>query len=436
MVKKYLIAAFFVFSFFICFSFYKEAILFTAHKAEAATAEELQQQINSHTSTISQLEAEIKQYQTELNKTSAQSKSLQSAIAQLDLNSKKLLANIEVTKNKIDQTNLRIQQLSLNIGDKQSHISTNDLALAETIKNLHESDSQSFIETMLIYPNMSSFLSQVEVLGEVQASVKKHVDDLKDLKQDLEVNKSASEIERDNLVKLDRDLRDQQTSVELNKKQEAQLLAQTKNKESNYQKIIADKKAKQKAFEQELTQYESQLHLLVNPNSFPGAHSGILAWPVDPPHIVTQYFGNTDFAAAHVQLYSGNGHNGIDIGIPIGTPIKAALAGIIKGTGDTDTACPGASFGKWVLVQHPNGLSTLYAHLSLIHASAGQQVELGDTIGYGGMTGYATGPHLHFTVYATQGVQIMSRKSASCSGATYTMPIADLKAYLNPMSYL
>jgi murein DD-endopeptidase MepM/ murein hydrolase activator NlpD len=409
---------------------------FNTSYAEAATAEELQQQINSHTSTIQQLEAEIREYQTELNKTSAQARSLQSAVAQLELNSKKLLANIEVTKNKIEQTTLKIQQLSLNIGDKQTHISSNHEALKETIKNLNEADGQSFIETLLIYPNMSSFLSQVEVLGEVQASVKKHVDDLKDLKQDLEVNKSSSEIERDRLVKLERDLRDQQTSVELNKKQEAQLLAQTKNKESNYQKIIADKKAKQKAFEQELTQYESQLHLIINPNSFPGARGGVLAWPVDPPHIVTQYFGNTAFAADHAQLYGGNGHNGIDIGVPIGTPLKAALGGIIKGTGDTDLACPGASFGRWVLIQHPNGLSTLYAHMSLIRVSSGQQVNLGDTIGYSGMTGYATGPHLHFTVYATQGVQIMSRKSASCSGATYTMPIADLKAYLNPMSYL
>jgi murein DD-endopeptidase MepM/ murein hydrolase activator NlpD len=87
------------------------------------------------------------------------------------------------------------------------------------------------------------------------------------------------------------------------------------------------------------------------------------------------------------------------------------------------------------MVKHTNGLSTLYAHLSVIKVSPGQQVTTGETLGYSGNTGYSTGPHLHFTVYASQGVKIMSRKSAACGG-TYTMPIADLKAYLNPMSFL
>jgi murein DD-endopeptidase MepM/ murein hydrolase activator NlpD len=115
--------------------------------------------------------------------------------------------------------------------------------------------------------------------------------------------------------------------------------------------------------------------------------------------------------------------------------VRAALAGTVKGVGNTDSVCPGASYGKWALIEHENGLSTLYAHFSLIKVSAGQTVNTGEIIGYSGDTGYATGPHLHFTVYATQGVRIMQRKSAVCRGS-YMMPVADLKAYLNPLSYL
>ncbi|MDQ3014888.1 MAG: M23 family metallopeptidase, partial [bacterium] len=132
---------------------------------------------------------------------------------------------------------------------------------------------------------------------------------------------------------------------------------------------------------------------------------------------------------------NGSGHNGIDLGVPIGTAIKSAGVGEVVASGDTDTVCPRASYGKWVLIKHSNGLSTLYAHLSLIKVSAGQAVESGSIIGYSGNTGYSTGPHLHFTVYASQGVQVVNRPSQACGG-TYTMPVADLKAYLNPLSYL
>ena len=87
------------------------------------------------------------------------------------------------------------------------------------------------------------------------------------------------------------------------------------------------------------------------------------------------------------------------------------------------------------MVKHPNGLSTLYAHLSLQTVSIGEVVSSGQVIGYSGNTGYSTGPHLHFGVYATQGVEIKTFDSSkNCKGAT--VPLADLKAYLNPLSYL
>ncbi len=290
------------------------------------------------------------------------------------------------------------------------------------------------VEILLEYPDISSFSKQVEQLSEFNSSVQGKVDELKGLKQDLVVNKSQTEVKKNELVSLKSELADQNKVIQVNKNEKDKLLVETRNQESEYKKLIAEKIAKKAAFEKEQLAVESQLHLLLDPSKIPGAQPGLLAWPVTK-HIITQYFGNTEFSQAHAAVYNGHGHNGIDLGIPIGTPIMSAGIGVVKGTGDTDTVCPGASFGRWVMIEHTNGLSTLYAHLSVIKASAGQQVNAGDVIGYSGVTGYATGPHLHFTVYASQGVQIQSRKSASCGG-TYTMPIADLKAYLDPLQYL
>jgi len=111
----------------------------------------------------------------------------------------------------------------------------------------------------------------------------------------------------------------------------------------------------------------------------------------------------------------------------------------VKGTGDTGSVKGCYSYGRWVLVRHENGLDTLYAHLSQINVTAEESVVGGQVIGYSGQTGYATGPHLHFGVYASTATQIMklgdaTNKKTSCSEAM--MPIAPLSGYLNPMNYL
>jgi murein DD-endopeptidase MepM/ murein hydrolase activator NlpD len=87
------------------------------------------------------------------------------------------------------------------------------------------------------------------------------------------------------------------------------------------------------------------------------------------------------------------------------------------------------------MVKHSNGLSTLYAHLSLQSVKVGDEVDTGQLLGYSGNTGYSTGPHLHFGVYASQGVKV-SYLPGSANCRNVLMPLADPKAYLNPLSFL
>jgi hypothetical protein len=88
-------------------------------------------------------------------------------------------------------------------------------------------------------------------------------------------------------------------------------------------------------------------------------------------------------------------HRGVDIACPSGTPVKAAADGTVS------LAEEGFILhGTTVILDHGQGVSTLYIHLSEISAAAGQRVRQGETIGRVGSTGVATGPHLHFAVYA------------------------------------
>jgi murein DD-endopeptidase MepM/ murein hydrolase activator NlpD len=87
-------------------------------------------------------------------------------------------------------------------------------------------------------------------------------------------------------------------------------------------------------------------------------------------------------------------------------------------------------------MEHNNGLSSTYGHLSLIKVSRGQKIKKGDIVGYSGNTGYSTGPHLHVSVYVGSAVEVKTIPSKSCPGKTLTQPIAPTNAYLDPMKYL
>ncbi|MEK7567953.1 MAG: peptidoglycan DD-metalloendopeptidase family protein [Patescibacteria group bacterium] len=394
---------------------------------------QIRSQIVSRNQEIADLEKEIRQYQEQIQKTSTERKTLNNELKTLDLTRKKLTADISVTNKKIETTNLTIQSLTKNISQKQSSIVVQQDGIRNTIKKAKEIDDISLLEALLKNQSLSTFWNNRIELAKLHESMSARVQTLLAIKEDLTKTRTTTETEQKKLTKLKNQLGDQKSIVEFNKKQTDQILKETKNKESEYKKVLAEREAKRLAVEQEIDEYESQLQLLIDPTSYP-TPSKVLRPPLDILY-VTQHFGQTDFARQNSSIYSGRGHNGADFRASPGTPVKAAFAGIVQGQGNTDTVCPGASYGKWVLIKHGNGLSTIYAHLSLIKAIEGEQVETGDLIGYSGNTGYSTGPHLHFGLFASQGIQITNLKSKVCRG-TYRVPVADVRAYLNPMLYL
>lgn len=93
-------------------------------------------------------------------------------------------------------------------------------------------------------------------------------------------------------------------------------------------------------------------------------------------------------------------HTGVDLAVPRGTPVKAAMSGIVSVAGYSNV------YGNYVIINHGNGYQTLYAHfMSPAPVKVGQSTAQGGVIGYVGSTGYSTGNHLHFTVYKN-GVRI------------------------------
>jgi murein DD-endopeptidase MepM/ murein hydrolase activator NlpD len=114
---------------------------------------------------------------------------------------------------------------------------------------------------------------------------------------------------------------------------------------------------------------------------------GSMIWPVDGP--VVSGFGGRNIGAGYEY------HPGIDIAVPEGTPIRAALAGTVI---FTEPEASSGGYGNYTCIDHGGGLSTCYAHQSSFAVSAGESVSQGQVIGYSGCTGYCLGPHVHFEV--------------------------------------
>ena len=116
--------------------------------------------------------------------------------------------------------------------------------------------------------------------------------------------------------------------------------------------------------------------------------SGFL-WPIASSHRVTSPFGwRTHPITGRQHL-----HGGIDIAAPNGTPIMASKAGVVV------ISQYGSSYGNYVVISHPDGTRTLYAHMSQRNVSAGDTVRQGQTVGLVGSTGSSTGNHLHFETW-------------------------------------
>ncbi len=413
-------------------------LLVAPSSVQALTVEQLKQQIDTKQKEKAILDAENVRLQTQITEANKQAQGLQGAVTALTSTQKKLQNDIKVTQNKIKTTELSIQKLSIEINSTANKIEKNKDAMGEALRALNRSDEVTLAQNFLQYKNLSEVWNGVETLRQFQVSMKQKTDELVHLNTDLQDKKGESEENKKDLTSLTSELTDRKKIVDLNKQVKATSLAATKEQELAYRKKLADNIERGKQFEQELFQFESQLKAQIDISKIPTEQGGVLAWPLDIIRI-TQRFGKT---VDSKRLYVSGTHNGVDFGIPVGTAVKSVGNGTIKGYGNTDDQVGCYSYGRWVLIDHGNGLSSVYAHLSAAKVSVGQTVSRGEVIGYSGGqpgmsgSGHSTGPHLHLGLFATEGIKVAKyTQSKFCKNVS--IPIVEgLNAYLDPLAYL
>lgn len=378
------------------------------------------------------IDEEIAGYQRQLNEIAGEKQTLQSVIQTLDVSRSKTTAQIREIESKIRGANLRLQELDFEITDKEALIALDQAAVAEALRAIHKADEVSIFERLFSSENFTDAWTSVDQLASLNQSLHAHADALSEAKVVLREQQSSVSSTKNQLASHNVELQSQKQALDINRQGKQELLQQTQSEEAAYQALIAERRKQQAAFDALLFQFEAQLKQALDPSSIPSAGSGTLLYPLDSIY-VTQYFGKTVDAK---RLYVSGSHGGVDFRASIGTPVKAALSGTVTEIESTNIRS-GCQYGKFVLVKHANGLSTIYAHLSSVNVSKGSTVTTGEVIGYSGNTGYSTGPHLHFGVYASEGIKVVT---ADQLGSTYCAGIktvaANPEAYLDPMLYL
>lgn len=390
----------------------------TAAPADDARIEELRRQIEA-------LEKEAEELRGGIDSERAKAKTLQTEINALRSEISRIETQITLTAKKIEKTQIEIKDTGVVIFDTQRLIDRRRETIAELLVFLSQRDGESLLSTLIKNQNLSAFLSQAQQIDSVNTQLLGLVDELKGRKEELESSKRSLEGKTDELVELKQEHAARKISLLDVKSGRDSLLAQTKGQEAQYQKLLADVEERERQVNLEIFKLEDALRRSLDPNAFPSARHGILAWPVKGTK--TQDYGCilTSFARRNYpDCNNGKGgfHNGLDIGAPFGTPLQAAEDGKVIATGNAPYA-----YGIWSTVEHPNGLVTAYTHMSSRAVSVGQEIKRGDVVGYMGSTGLSTGSHLHFMVYAPK---TFSVKNSTVSGL---LPIG---ATLNPIDYL
>jgi murein DD-endopeptidase MepM/ murein hydrolase activator NlpD len=384
----------------------------------AETAEEMRAIIAAKQAQIQELEKQIATYNTEIKSQKSRESTLNKQIANMQLQIKKLEADIQLTLTKISATSLKINQLSSDISVKNAEIEKQKVNLSETIREINLYDQTSPLQIVLASDTFSSFLSQVESIENLQGGLQAKLDSIQELKGQLENSKADAEDQKAQLEQLHEDLSGQNTVLSNQKSQKNQLLTDTKNQEKKYQQMLTDLQKQEQQIQKDITALEDRLRLMIDPSSIPGFHSGVLSWPIKGA--INQGYGPTSVTGFINDSY--NFHNGIDIDANIGDPVKSAGDGVVKAIGNDGKY----AYGKWIAIDHQNGLVTLYGHFSGYAVSVGQKVKAGQVIGYAGNTGFSTGPHVHFTVYAASTFSVQDKWYG----------LLPLGGSINPMNYL
>ena len=288
----------------------------------------------------------------------------------------------ELARQEIELINEQIEVYTDLIDDKAKELEAAEKTEQEQlelykkrVRSMEENGSYTYLDILFQCRSLSDVLSAIDMIGEIMESDKRLYEQYKESRENTERIKGEYE---QTLVLLG----EKQETLEAEKAELEKQIAADVEVINQLENDIEAAKAEEEAARQEAAN---------NGQDYTGTGStatGTYIWPCPSCTYVTSKFGMRE----HPLFGDERPHTGIDIGAQAGAEVIAADSGTVA------VATYSSSYGNYVTIYHSNGDYTLYAHMSSLTVTAGQNVTQGDVIGYVGSTGWASGPHLHFEI--------------------------------------
>ena len=285
------------------------------------------------------------------------------------------------------------------LAEAQKRLEGRESVFYKRVRDIYINGRLSYLDVVIGSKDFSDFANRLEVLKRIIDSDITLINEIKKERADIEAHKQKLEADRAKLVELEKAALAKQAEIEQKKAERNVVLQKAQNDRATAMKAIEELNASSAQVSAMLKERQAAraaaaaaAAAAAQSSGGQGASdnwvqgTGQLGWPVSGE--ITSPYGYRVHPIWGTTIY----HSGIDIGVDEGTPVHAADGGVVVWSGWM------GGYGYAVVIDHGNGLSTLYGHNSELAVDEGQSVAKGQVISYAGSTGNSTGPHVHFEV--------------------------------------
>lgn len=286
------------------------------------------------------------------------------------------------------------------LAEAQKRLEGRESVFYKRVRDIYINGRLSYLDVVIGSKDFSDFANRLEVLKRIIDSDITLINEIKKERADIEAHKQKLEADRAKLVELEKAALAKQAEIEQKKAERNVVLQKAQNDRATAMQAIEELNASSAQVSAMLKERQAARAAAAAAATAAAAQSsggqgasdnwvqgtGQLGWPVSGE--ITSPYGYRVHPIWGTTIY----HSGIDIGVDEGTPVHAADGGVVVWSGWM------GGYGYAVVIDHGNGLSTLYGHNSELAVDEGQSVAKGQVISYAGSTGNSTGPHVHFEV--------------------------------------